>query len=90
MQSAVDCIKLKLLLQHLEVLQKSLFLLAVVAVDETMCSAGRRPGGHTAGLQREAIDHFIVFGENHFDYLISEFVDYYHRERPHQRGDTDH
>lgn len=35
-------------------------------------------------LQQEALDHFIVFGEKHFDYLISEYVEYYHNERPHQ------
>jgi putative transposase len=35
-------------------------------------------------LQREALDYFIVFGEKHFDYLITEFVEHYHSERPHQ------
>lgn len=35
-------------------------------------------------LQQEALDHFIVFGEKHFDYLISEYVEHYHTERPHQ------
>jgi len=25
-----------------------------------------------------------VFGEQHMDYLVSEFVDFYHEERPHQ------
>jgi putative transposase len=35
-------------------------------------------------LQQEALDHFIVFGEKHFDYLISEYVEHYLSERPHQ------
>ena len=35
-------------------------------------------------LQQEALDHFIVFGEKHFDYLVSEYVEHYHTERPHQ------
>ena len=35
-------------------------------------------------LQREALDHFIVFGEQHFDYLISEYAEHCHIERPHQ------
>ncbi|MCC7086494.1 MAG: transposase [Pirellulales bacterium] len=35
-------------------------------------------------LQHEALDHFICFGEKHFDYFVSEFVAYYHELRPHQ------
>lgn len=35
-------------------------------------------------IQQETLDHIIVFGEKHFDYLISGYVDYYHNERPHQ------
>ncbi len=35
-------------------------------------------------LQQEALDHFIVFGEKHFACLISEYVEHYHNERPHQ------
>jgi putative transposase len=35
-------------------------------------------------LQHEALDHFVVFGEKHFDFLISEYVEHYHTERPHQ------
>lgn len=35
-------------------------------------------------LQRECLDHFIVFGEQHMDHLVQEFVDFYHEERPHQ------
>jgi putative transposase len=35
-------------------------------------------------LQQECLDHFLVFGEKHFDYLVKEYVEYYHTERPHQ------
>jgi len=26
----------------------------------------------------------MVFGEKHLDYLVSEYVEHYHVERPHQ------
>ena len=35
-------------------------------------------------LNHEALNHFIVFGLEHFEHLVSEFVDYYHDSRPHQ------
>ena len=35
-------------------------------------------------IQVECLDHFLVFGEQHFDYLVSEYVTHYHEERPHQ------
>jgi putative transposase len=35
-------------------------------------------------LQQECLDHFLVFGEKHFDYLVKEYVEHYHQERPHQ------
>jgi putative transposase len=35
-------------------------------------------------IQRECLDHFLVFGEKYFDYLVREYVNYYHDERPHQ------
>ncbi len=31
------------------------------------------------------MNHFIVFGKEHFDYVVSEYVVYYHDHRPHQR-----
>jgi putative transposase len=40
-------------------------------------------------IQQEVLDHFIVFGEDHLDYLVSEYVEYYHRERPHQSLDNE-
>jgi putative transposase len=35
-------------------------------------------------IKHECLDHFLVFGEDHFNYLISEYVEHYHLERPHQ------
>jgi len=33
-------------------------------------------------IQHECLDHFLVFGEKHFDYLVREYVEHYHEERP--------
>lgn len=35
-------------------------------------------------LQQEVLDYFVVFGEQHMDHLVSEAVEHYHEERPHQ------
>ena len=35
-------------------------------------------------LKVECLDHFIPIGGEHLDYLISEYVEHYHHERPHQ------
>jgi putative transposase len=35
-------------------------------------------------LQQEALDHFICFGNQHFDHIVSSYCDYYHTCRPHQ------
>lgn len=35
-------------------------------------------------IQQECTDHFIVCGKRHFDYLVKEYVDHYHTERPQQ------
>lgn len=35
-------------------------------------------------LQVECLDHFLAFGEKHLDYLVREYVEHYHVERPHQ------
>ena len=35
-------------------------------------------------IKHECLNHFIIFGHKHLDYLVSTFVDYYHKQRPHQ------
>lgn len=35
-------------------------------------------------VQVECLNHFVVVGACHLEYLISEYVDYYNRQRPHQ------
>jgi putative transposase len=35
-------------------------------------------------VKQECLDHFILCGEDHVDYLVREYVDYYDTERPHQ------
>ena len=35
-------------------------------------------------IQVDCMDHFLIFGEKHFDYLVREYVEHYHTERPHQ------
>ena len=35
-------------------------------------------------LRQECLDHFVIFGEKHLRYLVTEFVAHFHRERPHQ------
>ena len=32
----------------------------------------------------ECLDHFLVFGDKHLDYLVREYVEHCHTERPHQ------
>lgn len=35
-------------------------------------------------IQQECLDHFVIFGERHLDFLIREFLAHYHQCRPHQ------
>jgi putative transposase len=35
-------------------------------------------------IERECLDHFVVFGLGHLQHLVSVFVQHYNRERPHQ------
>ncbi len=35
-------------------------------------------------VQVECLDHFVVLGERHLEYLVSEYVGYFNQERPHQ------
>ena len=35
-------------------------------------------------LEHECLDHFIVLGRQHLDYLVEEFLVHYQTERPYQ------
>jgi transposase InsO family protein len=35
-------------------------------------------------IKQECLDHFVVFGHKHMDFLCQEFKDHYCLERPHQ------
>jgi hypothetical protein len=35
-------------------------------------------------LQHETLDHFFVFGQEYFDFIVSSYVDYFNECRPHQ------
>ncbi len=39
-------------------------------------------------LRREVLDHFILFGQKHLDYLTTMFTTSYHTHRPHQAKDN--
>ena len=39
--------------------------------------------GWVGTIKRECLDHFFVFGERHFRYLVREYVKYYNTVRPH-------
>ena len=53
-------------------------------------SPGRAPSPNSyaeawlGSLKRECLNHFLVFGECHLDYLIREYLAHYRHERPHQ------
>ena len=35
-------------------------------------------------IKQECLDHFVIFGPEHMDVLVGEYVEHYHTERPHQ------
>jgi len=39
--------------------------------------------GFVGTMRRECLDHFFIFGEEHFRYLIREYIRYYDTKRPH-------
>jgi putative transposase len=36
----------------------------------------------------ECLDHFCIFGEKHLRHLITEYLAFYHQDRPHQGLDN--
>ncbi len=40
-------------------------------------------------VKQECLDHFVVFGRNHFDHICEQFAEHYHFERPHQSQEND-
>lgn len=41
-----------------------------------------------ATVKRECLDHFLIFGKVHLEYLVNEFVNYYNNHRPHSSLDN--
>jgi putative transposase len=39
-------------------------------------------------LQVECLRHFVIFGEKHLQYLVSEYLAFYNVDRPHQALDN--
>jgi putative transposase len=39
-------------------------------------------------IKHECLNHFIVLGEAHLCYLVEQYLDHYHSERPHQARDN--
>ena len=39
--------------------------------------------------KQEVLDYFVVFGQQHMDYLCDQFAEHYHAERPHQAKDNE-
>jgi putative transposase len=35
-------------------------------------------------VKQECLDHFVVFDESHLRYILNQYLDWYHRCRPHQ------
>ena len=45
--------------------------------------------GFVGTIKRECLDKFFIFGKDHFDFLIREYVDYYNTDRPHSGLDNE-
>jgi transposase InsO family protein len=51
-------------------------------VQAPLCNA--HMGRWIQSLRRECLNHFVPVGLRHLDHLISEYLEHYHLERPHQ------
>jgi len=40
-------------------------------------------------IQQECLDHFVILGQSHFDFLVREWLEHYDTERPHQAMGND-
>ena len=40
-------------------------------------------------IQVELLDHFVVLGQRHFNYLVKVWLEHYHTERPHQSKENE-
>ena len=40
-------------------------------------------------IQQECLDHFVILGQLHFDHLVTEWLQHYHTERPHQAKENE-
>jgi putative transposase len=40
-------------------------------------------------IQQECLNHFVILGGRHFDYLVREWLEHYHAERPHQAKENE-
>jgi putative transposase len=39
-------------------------------------------------IREECLNHFVVFGEDHFRHIVSSYVHFYNTQRPHQSKDN--
>jgi len=40
-------------------------------------------------IEQEALDHFVIVGEQHFNNIVESWLEYYHTERPHQAKENE-
>jgi putative transposase len=96
---ALDCVGQGYSAEYLILDHDSKFVAGFDAVLESEGVQLLRVGPHAPNLnafaerwvlsiKQECLNHFIVFGEKHLRYLVSEYVAHYNRERPHQGKDN--
>ena len=60
------------------------------SAEDSPCEFPRRnlscrfPSTQLNEFATECLDHFVLFGEKHLRYVLTEFLTHYHVERPHQ------